>query len=276
MSERGASYLLRFDDLCPTMNWPIWEQVVEVLMRADARPLLAVIPDNRDSSFGYAPPAADFWARIREWQQMGWAIGLHGYQHLYVSDARGICGTDPRSEFAGVSRSEQYRKIHAGIDIFHEHGVEVDVWVAPNHSFDETTVELVAEAGIGVISDGFASMPYRDDHGLVWVPCQLNDIVWRRAGVWTAHYHPNYWTDERVRRFAQDVERISDQLTDLDEILAECGDRPRTWRDEVYSSYRIARSRVRHGSRGMSSDPDNAGRSVASRHAAAGQPSAPA
>src|SRR5256885_866914 len=43
----SARYLVRFDDLCPTMNWDVWKSVEEVLFRTGIRPLLAVIPDNQ-------------------------------------------------------------------------------------------------------------------------------------------------------------------------------------------------------------------------------------
>ena len=44
----SAKYLVRFDDICPTMNWSVWEAVEEVLVEADIKPILAVIPDNQD------------------------------------------------------------------------------------------------------------------------------------------------------------------------------------------------------------------------------------
>ena len=101
----------------PTMNWAMWREVEAIVRDADVRPILAVIPDNRDPSFRYGDPATDFWGRVRAWQASGWTIGLHGYQHLYVSDGRGVCGTDPRSEFAGVARGEQERKLLSLIHI---------------------------------------------------------------------------------------------------------------------------------------------------------------
>ena len=45
-----ATYLVRFDDICPTMNWEAWEQVENVLVSEGIRPILAVVPDNRDEN----------------------------------------------------------------------------------------------------------------------------------------------------------------------------------------------------------------------------------
>lgn len=250
-----ATYLLRFDDLCPTMNWAMWREVEAIVRDAGIRPIIAVIPDNRDPSFRFETPDPGFWDRVRTWQADGWTIGLHGYQHLYVSDGRGVCGTDPRSEFAGVSRGEQERKLRAAIGVFEQNGVVVDAWIAPNHSFDQLTVDLVRELGIGMINDGFDMWPHRDLRGTFWVPCQLNDFVSRKNGVWTVHYHPNYWDDVRLAGFAADMARFGEQITDVATVTAEYGDRQRSSHDVVYSNYRIARSRLKRGAPGYASDP---------------------
>jgi len=244
-STVSASYLLRFDDFCPTMNWDIWDRVEPTVRRLGAKPLLAVIPQNHDRSFRFGPPADDFWQRVRGWQADGWSIGLHGYRHMYVSDQPGLCGTDPRSEFAGISREEQARKLRAGVDIFHRNGVEVDCWIAPNHSFDETTVDLLLELGVDVVSDGFDLLPHRDRRGTLWVPCQLNEFVPRRAGVWTAHFHPNYWSEGRLHSFARDLESFADRIIDLDTVVERYGTRRRTSTDVAYRNYRAARSRLK-------------------------------
>ena len=51
----GARYLLRFDDLCPTMNWGMWDRIEELLVKASIRPIVAVIPDNRDPKMDIGP-----------------------------------------------------------------------------------------------------------------------------------------------------------------------------------------------------------------------------
>ena len=44
----AARYLIRFDDLCPSMNWTVWCEVESILQAAGIKPLLAVVPDNAD------------------------------------------------------------------------------------------------------------------------------------------------------------------------------------------------------------------------------------
>ena len=77
-----ARYLVRFDDICPTMNWAAWSRIETVLDRHGVAPILAVVPDNRDPKLMVDNSRADFWARVRGWQTKGWTIALHGFQHL--------------------------------------------------------------------------------------------------------------------------------------------------------------------------------------------------
>jgi len=102
-----ARYLIRFDDICPTIDWYIWNEIETMLISANVSPILAVIPDNRDPKLMVDPPVADFWQRVREWQKRGWTIGLHGYQHIYVNNNSGILSLNKRSEFAGLSYDGQ-------------------------------------------------------------------------------------------------------------------------------------------------------------------------
>ena len=59
----AAKYLLRFDDVCPGMNWTVWREVESVLHANGVRPLVAIVPDNRDAHLNVGPARADFWER---------------------------------------------------------------------------------------------------------------------------------------------------------------------------------------------------------------------
>src|ERR1700676_5179596 len=76
----SVKFLLRFDDICPTMDWKIWNEVETILVEEGIKPILAVIPDNQDETLHDAEPNRHFWDRVRSWQTRGWTIGLHGYQ----------------------------------------------------------------------------------------------------------------------------------------------------------------------------------------------------
>ncbi|HEX2228742.1 MAG TPA: DUF2334 domain-containing protein, partial [Candidatus Binatia bacterium] len=77
----AARYIIRFDDICPTMNWDIWQQIEKILFQNRLEPILAIVPDNRDTSLMVREARSEFWATARSWQARGWTIGVHGYQH---------------------------------------------------------------------------------------------------------------------------------------------------------------------------------------------------
>ena len=116
-------FILRFDDLCPTLNWSIWNPIEEFLVELGLKPILAVIPDNRDKGLVHGPPGENFWDRVQSWQKRGWTIGLHGYQHCYLTQDPGMYGRVGRSEFAGLPSEVQEIKLRNAIRIFHQHGV---------------------------------------------------------------------------------------------------------------------------------------------------------
>src|SRR5579863_9070115 len=60
-TDMPATYLLRFDDLCPTMNWAVWQQIETALIEANVRPILAVVPDNKDPELSVGPERERFW-----------------------------------------------------------------------------------------------------------------------------------------------------------------------------------------------------------------------
>jgi predicted deacetylase len=212
-----ASYIVRFDDICPTMNWSVWTRVESVLRNLDIQPIVAVVPDNQDPTLRVAPERGDFWERVREWQRLGWSVAMHGYQHLYCTSDAGIIALNARSEFAGVPRATQLSRIDSALRIFAEQGVQPSVWVAPGHSFDWTTVECLRSRGINVISDGFYARPVRH-RGVIWVPQQLWRFRSMAAGLWTVCNHVNGWCDDAVGAFVTQLRTYRRAITSVSEV----------------------------------------------------------
>jgi predicted deacetylase len=213
-----ARYLVRFDDVCPTMNWDVWAKVEALLIERRIKPILAVVPNNQDPLLMTGPSQADFWARVRGWQKLGWTIALHGYEHRYVSANPGLIGINTRSEFAGLPRHLQLEKLKSGLAIFKDNGVTADAWVAPGHSFDAVTVALLVELGVQVISDGYFFRPVKA-LGVTWVPQQLWRFRLLPAGVWTVCYHANNFLQTDIDRLAGHLSQFSSRLTSVSELL---------------------------------------------------------
>jgi peptidoglycan/xylan/chitin deacetylase (PgdA/CDA1 family) len=231
----GARYLVRFDDICPGMNWQVWREIEKICADSDVRPMLAVVPSNEDPTLDVGPKEPRFWDEVRGWQARGWAIGLHGYQHRYVTRDKGLIGINERSEFAGLPAAEQADKLRRAVEIFRAERVRPDVWIAPGHSFDAATVQGLRDLGVDAISDGFFLSAHRDERGMLWVPQQLWSFRYRPLGLWTVCYHHNDWSAGDLKRFAADVAAYRARITSFAEV-ASAPLRRRSWQDTLVST----------------------------------------
>lgn len=238
----SARFLVRFDDICPSMNWTVWNRVERILSAAAVKPLIAVVPDNRDPLLEAGAPEPRFWDKVRQWQASGWAIGLHGYQHRYVTHDAGIIGRNRYSEFAGLAREIQEQKLRAGLEIFSRHGVTANAWVAPAHSFDGATLDSLCRVGIDTVSDGYALDPYVCRRGLLHVPQQVARFRPFPAGTWTVCHHTNGWTEDDLGQFEKAISRYANSITSLAEIRQRFAGRQKAAQDRVFgASIRTAR-----------------------------------
>jgi hypothetical protein len=257
MTNRSeAAYLLRFDDICPTMRWSSWEYIESILFENNIKPILAIVPDNRDSDLQVEPPNPNFWNRVRQWQAAGWELGMHGFQHTYVTSDPGLYSNRRASEFAGLSPIVQREKMQRALAILHEEGVSSNLWIAPGHSFDRTTVSILPELGITSISDGFSAAPYTDENDIFWIPQQqlseehimsslgAKPVVPRSAGVWTVCLHPNAWRRDDINRFGREIHRFRDVISTVSEIRQAYAGRHLNWVDRISMAKCEARRRV--------------------------------
>ncbi|RCW73913.1 DUF2334 domain-containing protein [Pseudorhodoferax soli] len=240
----SAEYLVRFDDICPTMNWEHWARIEAILARHRVRPILAVTPDNHDPQLIAGPARPDFWDYIRERQRCGWSIALHGCHHKYETTDAGLLALNPFSEFAGLPRAAQQAKLASACRIFEAQRVRIDAWIAPAHSFDATTVELLLQLGIRTISDGLFTRPVRW-LGATWVPQQLWRFHAMPAGLWTVCFHSNGFTEGGFDAFARSIERHAPRITALDAVLARTQAAPLHWTDRGFAQLWLWMLRLR-------------------------------
>lgn len=192
-------YLIRLDDACPTMNLDNWLRIEKILDETNVNPMVGIIPANKDSEQQISTTDPNFWDKVKEWENKGWAIAMHGYDHNFISD-KGLFGLNPlwvRSEFAGLPFEEQKEKIRNGITIFRENGIEPKYFFAPAHTFDENTLKaLREESNIRIISDTIATKPYRMKD-FVFIP-QLGGhcIEMKIPGIWTFCLHPSKMSNQ--------------------------------------------------------------------------------
>lgn len=245
MIPRPAEYLLRFDDLCPTISPNRWERCRKLVDEFGIRPILAVIPDNQDSELKHAPQDPSFWAVLREMEAAGAAIAVHGYRHVCRSRAPNELNLHRRSEFAGIDFKTQRDWIQKGFDILRENGLHPRLWVAPRHGFDRNTFRALRELGVEHISDGFARIPYLR-HGLTWIPQQLWSPMVKSRGLWTICTHPYAASAFEIERLRSFLESHAADFTSFDRVLKEFPARPLSWGEHLYERIALWRVQTRN------------------------------
>lgn len=179
------------------MNWEQWERAKKLLDSVGATALLGVIPDCQDPALQIQPARLDFWDYIKQLQQEGYTIAMHGYQHVFDIWSSGLCTQKKHSEFAGHDYQEQYRRINEGKKILNGHGIETDVFFAPAHSYDDNTLKALRANGFRYISDGRSLKPYRR-HGILCIPERSGGIpkMSNKGGYYTVVLHAHEWIRE--------------------------------------------------------------------------------
>lgn len=191
------------------MDWDRFWALFRLFNRHRIKPLLGIVPDNRDPHLDCRPPNPQFWETMRNLGERGFVeFGQHGYQHSLTTKPgaailRATHGrTVLKSEFAGYSYSDQLHKIREGQKLLTSQGIKTSYWVAPNHSFDHTTLKALHASGFSAISDGISLFPY-EHLGLIFIPQQFWKPKWMPTGVFTICLHTNEIRNGDIQRLRQ-------------------------------------------------------------------------
>jgi predicted deacetylase len=246
---KPAQYLLRFDDLCPTVMRRRWERFLPLIEEFGIKPILAVVPDNRDRELMRNEPDPEFWASMRAMQAAGATIGLHGYQHICRNIGKSLVPLHLHSEFCGISRDTQQQWIESGLQTLRGHGLDPRIWVAPRHGFDMNTLAALRRVGIKRLSDGFTRVPFKRG-GLIWIPQQLWGPEKKSKGLWTICVHPNTAGNDQVRELRAFLGKYAAQFTSVDRVKAEMKPTKLSASERLYEELALLRVRVSKSRKG--------------------------
>ncbi len=244
-----ARYLLRFDDLCPTMSRGGWLRFHALICRHRLKPILGIVPDNQDIDLLLEPPHEEFWQWMRELACGGASVGLHGLHHLNSHLGKSLIPLHQHTEFAGAALIEQISKIQRGMGVLRSYGLDPNIWVAPRHGFDRNTLQALLKVGLTRLSDGLASRPFLQE-GIVWLPQQLWAPVRKGTGLWTLCIHSNTCTDHQFSTIAKFIEGHRQQFIGVEEALRLFPPTPLRPMEAALAQARLARirfSRWRNG-----------------------------
>jgi predicted deacetylase len=167
----------RIDDVTPTMDWPAFYATIDMLSKFNIKPILGVIPNCQAEELLHFAENNNFWTEIKQMQDDGYPIAMHGYDHIYISKSRGVFPVNNFSEFAEVPYEVQRQKIQKGVKILRDHGLNFNIFMAPGHSFDNNTCKILLDNDINYMTDGFGSNIFECNE-MRFLPVIL---TWRRV-----------------------------------------------------------------------------------------------
>lgn len=217
--------LLRFDDICPTMDFARFEQAMDLMDSVNAKPLVGVIPKCEDPDLFIEEAHKDFWDYVKNLQAKGYKVAMHGYQHVFDNSVQGIVNESHKSEFAGHTYEEQFEKIKQGKAILEKNGIFTDVFFAPAHSYDMNTIKALRDNGFRYMSDGKSSKPYMK-YGIKCIPCRASGVPKLKGRkYYTAVFHAHEWVREDKKdaydRLKDIVKNHSQEIVDFSEFATQ-------------------------------------------------------
>ena len=213
-----VKYILRLDDIAPKMAWSMFDRLEEKLNKLGIKPVVGVVPDNQDLALEVEDTNINFWDRVRSWSQLEWTIAQHGYQHEYATRDGGILGINKFSEFSGLDHKTQFNKLKLGKNILITNKVWQPVFMAPAHSFDNVTLQVLKELKFEYITDGYGLFPYKKA-GLIFVPQLFSSFRNIGFGVYTVCIHLNVIDEKEMDSLLDFLEENKDKFISFQESM---------------------------------------------------------
>ena len=211
---------VRLDDVTSRMDYERFNRIRQILDRAGIRPLIGVVPFLKDENLMKEEENADFPKLLKELEQQGWQIALHGYNHLYTEKKAGIFPLNGFSEFAGVPYERQNRMVAEGKEKLENLGVKPVAFMAPGHSFDKNTLRALEENGITRLTDGFGKSPYiRGKITFYPISKKRSECVSKKPGYSTYVIHADTMSDSEMDAFEKLISNNRDCFISFDEYL---------------------------------------------------------
>ena len=219
--KKNTGILIRFDDIAANMNWDLMDKCEELFDKNNIKPVMGVIPNNKDKELLSYPKRENFWKIDERWKNKNWEIAMHGFTHIYDTNTnkKDFFSYGGRSEFFGHSIDVQLDKIKSGLKIFKENNIKIRVFYAPNHTYDKNTFEALKAAGINQVIDGYGLMPY-ENNNIHFIPQLFYKLYILPFGIQTTQIHLNYWNIEDYKKFEKFVKKNVSNIINYDEALS--------------------------------------------------------
>ena len=221
LSSKYTGLLIRMDDITENMNWKLMDKCEVLFDKYKIKPLLGVIPINKDPELLKYPKNYDFWKRVIDWKNKGWEITMHGCNHLYTqkSDKKDIFGYGGNSEFYGLNYESQLEKLKSGLEEFKKRKIKIRSFFAPNHIYDNNTLKALKYTDIKIIIDGYGLFPFYKNE-ILFIPQLFHKEIFLPFGIQSTQMHINDWSEEAYEKFENFVKKNHNSIVNLDYIVS--------------------------------------------------------
>ena len=219
--SNNTGILIRLDDIAENMNWNLMEKSESLFDKYKIKPVLGVIPFNKDKELLSYPKKKDFWNKVRNWSDKGFEIAMHGYTHVYDSDdskKKDYFGYGGRSEFYGHSLEKQTLRIQEGLKKFNDENIKIKCFFAPNHTYDTNTLLALKNSGINEVIDGYGLMPYLENN-IKFIPQLFYRVYALPFGIQATQIHLNYWKQKDLDSFEKFIKKKLNKIITYDQTL---------------------------------------------------------
>ena len=218
--KENTGFLVRIDDVCENMNWEMMDRCEKLLDQHNIKPLLGVIPFNRDKELLKFKKKDDFWLKVLKWQSKGWEISMHGFEHKYSIDTkkRDYFSYGGMSEFFSLPYEIQKNKIIDGLNLFKTKNINIKSFFAPNHTYDTNAFKALKESGIETVIDGYGLIPY-SKYGLKFIPQLFYKLTFLPFGIQSSQIHLNEWSDTDFFQFKKFIEKNKNSILDFNKVV---------------------------------------------------------
>ena len=219
-TDKKQGLLIRLDDIAENMNWKLMDKCEKLFNELNIKPLLGVIPFNKDPELLKFEKRDHFWNKLKDWSNMGWEICMHGYTHVYDNNTnkKDFFNYGGKSEFYGHSLIEQSKRINNGLKIFSKNNINIRSFFAPNHTYDYNTFNALKNNGINYVIDGYGIYPYKKK-GLTFVPQLFYKEIMLPFGVQATQIHLNYWDEKKFNNFSKFLFKNKNKFLSFDQAI---------------------------------------------------------
>ena len=220
ITSKYTGLLIRMDDISENMNWALMNKCEKLFDKFKIKPLLGIIPINKDTELLKFPKNDRFWERVENWKNKGWEITMHGCNHLYTqkSDKNDIFNYGGNSEFYGLDYSMQLNKIKTGLEEFKKREIKVRSFFAPNHIYDSNTLKALKDSDIKIIIDGYGLFPYYKNE-ILFIPQLFYKEIFLPFGIQSTQMHINNWNNKNYSNFEKFIKKNYKKIVNLDHVI---------------------------------------------------------